>query len=170
MNQNNARLSVMMVCLGNICRSPTAHGLLRQRLAEAGLAEAVHVASSGTGTWHIGSAPDARAHAEAAAHGIDIADLRAQKIEPGDLDRFDYVIAMDHDNQADLLALAGSDASRRNRVHLLGDFSAQYAGQPVGDPYYGGDAGFTRVFTMIDTCVTALTERLDAEIRGADKS
>ena len=169
MNQNNARLSVMMVCLGNICRSPTAHGLLRQRLAEAGLADAIHVASSGTGTWHIGSAPDARARAEAAAHGIDIADLRAQKIEPGDLDRFDYVIAMDHDNQADLLALAGNDTSRRNRVHLLGDFSAQYAGQPVGDPYYGGDAGFAQVFAMIDTCVTALTERLADELGRAGK-
>tara|TARA_B100000678_G_scaffold222381_1_gene189915 strand:- start:19 stop:531 length:513 start_codon:yes stop_codon:yes gene_type:complete len=170
MNQNNARLSVMMVCLGNICRSPTAHGLLRQRLAEAGLADTVHVASSGTGTWHIGSTPDARAQAEAAAHGIDLSDLRAQKIEPSDLDRFDYVIAMDHDNQADLLALAGSDSSRRNRVHLLSDFSDQYAGQPVGDPYYGGDAGFTQVFEMIDTCVTALTERLTEELRSAGKT
>tara|TARA_B100001079_G_scaffold124609_1_gene106751 strand:- start:534 stop:1046 length:513 start_codon:yes stop_codon:yes gene_type:complete len=169
MSQNNARLSVMMVCLGNICRSPTAHGLLRQRLAEAGLTDAVDVASSGIGTWHIGSAPDARAQAEAAARGIDIADLRARKIEPEDLDRFDYVIAMDHDNQADLLALAGSDASRRNRIHLLGDFSDQHAGQPVGDPYYGGDAGFARVFEMIDTCVTALTERLAEELRSAGK-
>tara|TARA_B100002049_G_scaffold66265_1_gene47948 strand:+ start:926 stop:1411 length:486 start_codon:yes stop_codon:yes gene_type:complete len=160
----------MMVCLGNICRSPTAHGLLRERLVTAGLGDAVEVASSGLGTWHLGAPPDPRAQATAAEHGIDISDLRAQKITVDDLDAYDYVIAMDHDNHDDLMAMAEGHSDRQGRIHLLGDFSPQDAGRPVGDPYYGGDDGFTQVFEMIDRCVAglvaALRDDLDSRASG----
>ena len=171
MTKEQRPIRVMLVCLGNICRSPTAHGLLRERLTTAGLRDAVEVASSGLGTWHLGAPPDPRAQATAAEHNIDISDLRAQKITSADLDAYDYVIAMDHDNHDDLVALAEGQPDRLARIHLLGDFSAQDAGIPVGDPYYGGDDGFIRVFEMIDRCVAGLIAALrdDLGSRATDR-
>ena len=100
-----ATVRVMFVCLGNICRSPTAHGLFRHRVNEAGLADRIEIASSGTGDWHIGKPPDRRAAHAARGRQIDIDDLRAQQVTAEDLRYFDYVLAMDADNLASLQAL-----------------------------------------------------------------
>mgnify|MGYP001384016747 FL=1 len=96
------KVSVLFVCLGNICRSPSAEGVFRQLAAEQGLLESLHIDSCGTGNWHIGKAPDARATAAAERRGVDIAELRARQIQAEDLDRFDYVLVMDRSNLADV--------------------------------------------------------------------
>ncbi|MDA3921505.1 MAG: low molecular weight phosphotyrosine protein phosphatase [Salinisphaera sp.] len=165
MNDDQPRIRVLFVCLGNICRSPTAHGILRARLVGHALADRIEVASAGTGTWHIGSPPDERAMAAAAARNIDISDLRARKVASADFADFDYVIAMDHENLADLQALADAQADARARLALLGDFSPRFHGQPVGDPYYGGDDGFEQVIDMIESCVDGLIEELADTVR-----
>lgn len=163
-------IRVLFVCLGNICRSPTAHGILRSRLADAGLTDQVEVESAGTGTWHIGHSPDARAMAAAAARGIDISDLRARKVTSSDFSDFDYVIAMDHDNLADLQAVAASQSPGGARIELMGNFSAEHAGQAVGDPYYGGDNGFERVLDMISACVDGLIRQLHSDLGERDRN
>lgn len=152
----NTPVRILMVCLGNICRSPSAHGVLRYRLAKAGLADRVEVDSAGMGDWYVGKPPDRRAVAAAATRGYDLSDLRARQVRAEDLDAFDIVIAMDEMNHADLMTLAGHDSARRDRIHMLSDYSRVYAGQPVGDPYYGGDDGFERVLDMIEDCVDGL--------------
>ncbi|RJS95371.1 low molecular weight protein-tyrosine-phosphatase [Salinisphaera sp. Q1T1-3] len=163
-NAQTNRLSVLMVCLGNICRSPTAEGVLRDRLHRAGLAERVQLDSAGTGHWYVGKPPDRRAVAAAAERGYDLGDLRARQVSAADLDRFDYVIAMDDMNHADLMDLAGADAARRAKIHMLGDFSSAHVGEPVGDPYYGGDDGFDRVLDMVEACVDGLVETLQKRL------
>lgn len=164
MNDPRRPLRVLFVCLGNICRSPTAHGMLRARLAEADLAEQVEVESAGTGTWHIGHPPDTRAMAAAAERDIDISDLRARKVKRSDFDDFDYVIAMDHDNLSDLQALAAGQGSSHAQIRLMADFSPSHRGQAVGDPYYGGDDGFECVLDMISACVDGLIHQLQADM------
>lgn len=154
--ENNAEMRVLFVCLGNICRSPTAEGIMRRRLDAAGLAERVVVDSAGTGPWHVGEPPDRRAMAAAAARGYDLSRLRGRQVSPVDLAAFDYVIAMDESNLADLRAMADGRRELLERIALLGDFSAEYRGQPVGDPYYGGAGGFDRVLNMIETCIEGL--------------
>lgn len=166
MSHTRRPVRVLFVCLGNICRSPTAHGMLRARLAEAGLAESVEVESAGTGTWHIGHSPDARAMAAAAARDIDISDLRARKVARSDFTDFDYVIAMDYDNLSDLQALAAGQDTSHARVQLMGDFSPTHRGQPVGDPYYGGEHGFERVLDMLAACVDGLMRQLQDDIHA----
>lgn len=170
MNPNQPPIRVLFVCLGNICRSPTAHGMLRSRLASHALADQIDVESAGTGTWHIGSPPDERATAAAAACGVDLSDLRARKVHVRDFADFDYVIAMDEQNLADLQTLAGEQQNARARVGLLGDFSPAFHGKPVADPYYGGDDGFEHVLDMIDTCVNGLIEELTHEAQRRGKS
>lgn len=158
MKPEHAEFAVLFVCLGNICRSPTAEAAMRRRLADAGLAERVAVDSAGTGPWHVGEPPDARAQVAAAARGYDLHGLAARQVTVSDLARFDEVLAMDHDNLAALHALNGDRAVPDERIRLLGDLSPRYAGQPVGDPYYGGADGFRRVLDMIETCVDTLVD------------
>lgn len=156
MSDSNVDIRVLFVCLGNICRSPTAEAIMRRRLQAAGLADRVAVDSAGTGPWHVGDPPDWRATRAAARRGYELERLRGRQVATDDLERFDYVIAMDKDNQADLLAMAGGASQRLARVALLGDFSSRFAGQPVADPYYGGADGFERVLDMIEICVDGL--------------
>lgn len=130
--------AILFVCLGNICRSPLADGALRHRLAQAGLAWKVD--SAGTGGWHAGDAPDARAIAVAAGHGVDIAGLRARQVRSDDFARFDLILAMDHDNLARLHAIAPRDHAADVRLAL--DVVDGRAGQAVADPYYGDASGF----------------------------
>ncbi len=141
--------SILFVCLGNICRSPLADGALRHRVRQQGLGWTVD--SAGTGGWHKGEPPDARAIAVARAHGVDIAGLRARQVQAQDFDRFDLILAMDHDNLAGLARLApmGSPAE----LCLALDLVAGRQGQAVADPYYGDDAGFNA--TWADACAIA---------------
>lgn len=162
------RTRVLFVCLGNICRSPTAHGVFRDRVAAAGLAGRIEVDSAGTGDWHIGKPPDARARASAAARGCDIGDLRARQVAAVDLRTFNYVLAMDADNLADLERLAaGESAGARATVALLGDYSARQPGAAVPDPYFGGEDGFERVLDLIEDAAEGLLAEIRAELERA---
>jgi len=150
--------SVALVCLGNICRSPTAHVVLEARLADAGLDDRVIVDSSGTGDWHIGRPMDQRAAATLSVAGYDPTQHRAQQYDGSWLERHDLVLAMDHDNLADL-------GGRSERVRLFRDLDPIGTGEDVPDPYYGGADGFADVLTMVertsDALVAALAEALD---------
>lgn len=164
MTTNTTPIRVLFVCLGNICRSPTAHGVFRQRIVDAGLDAQVAIDSAGTGDWHIGKAPDTRARAAAAGRGFDIEDLRARQVRATDLQTFDYVLAMDAENLADLQALAATTADTRARIALFGDYSAAYAGLAVPDPYFGGENGFEHVLDMIEDASDGLMAELNARL------
>jgi protein-tyrosine phosphatase len=152
------RYAIALVCLGNICRSPTAHVVLEARLAEARLDDRVVAHSSGTGDWHIGRPIDRRAAATLSAAGYDPSRHRARQYDASWLDRHDLVLAMDHENLADL-------GGRSERVALFRDLDPVGTGEDVPDPYYGGDDGFAEVLTMVertsDALVEALAEALD---------
>jgi len=154
---------LLFVCLGNICRSPTAEGVMRSLVAEAGLDGAVVVDSAGTAGWHVGDPPDRRAQAEARARGLDLSGLRGRQVAGHDFERFDLLLAMDNDNHLDLVALA-PDADARAKVRLLREFdpAAVAAGDlEVPDPYYGGPEGFARVYDAIESACRGLLEQLE---------
>jgi protein-tyrosine phosphatase len=134
-------LRVLMVCLGNICRSPTAEAVLRQRLAIAGLADRVEVDSAGTGDWHVGAPPDSRAQQHALRRGLDLSPLRARRVVDADFDRFHVMLAMDHDNLEELRRLKplGSQAVIR-----------LFADTPVPDPYRGSAKAFEEVLDLVE--------------------
>lgn len=150
------KLRVLMVCLGNICRSPTAEVVLRERLRAGGLADQVQVDSAGTGSWHVGSPPDARSQRHALRRGYDLSALRARRVVDADFSRFDLLLAMDHDNLADLERLRPDGGA--NAELLL------FAAAEVPDPYTGGPDGFDRVLDIVeqasDCWVVALRDRL----------
>jgi protein-tyrosine phosphatase len=151
---------VCFVCLGNICRSPTAGGVLRHQLREAGLASQVEVDSAGTGGWHVGELPDDRARAEARRRGVDIDDP-ARQFERDDFTRFDLVIAMDDDNAAALRRMAQGDDHHLAKIRLLRSFDpAAPPGAPVPDPYYGGPDGFAAVFDLVEAACRGLLDHL----------
>ncbi len=152
---------VLLVCLGNICRSPMAEGLLRHLAAQRGLH--IETDSAGTGSGHIGEAPDPRAQAEMRKHGMDISDLRARRLVRTDLERFDLLLAMDHHNMADMLKLAPSPALA-GKVRLMLDWSPGHAGGDVPDPWYGGSADFAEVFRLLEEAVGALVDELAHDI------
>lgn len=154
-----ATTSILFVCLGNICRSPLAEGILRHRLAEAGLADRFHVDSAGTADWHTGRPPDPRSQKVAEAHGISLADQRARPVAPDDFERFDWIVAMDRSNAADLEAMR-SGVGGEARVILLRDVDPDAGDGEVPDPYYGGPEGFDDVFRMVDRCCSALISEL----------
>jgi protein-tyrosine phosphatase len=147
-------VNVLFVCLGNICRSPTAEGVFRHRVRERGLEDVITTDSAGTSGWHIGEEPDRRAQSAAAQRGIDLSDLRGRQTKPGDFDAFDYVLAMDRRNHAALEALA--PPGRENRLHMFLDFAPGLGKTEVPDPYYGGDRGFEDVLDMIEAASDGL--------------
>lgn len=148
--------SVLFVCLGNICRSPLAEGALRAEAARLGLD--IEIDSAGTGSWHAGEPPDRRAIAVAARNGVDISGLRARQVRPADFRRFTHVIALDHDNLANLKRLAPTDATAE--LSLLLDWVEGRAGQPVADPWFGDDAGFDVTWAEVTEAARGLAARL----------
>jgi protein-tyrosine phosphatase len=152
------RYAISLVCLGNICRSPTAQVVLEARLAAAGLDDRVSVRSSGTGDWHVGRPMDSRAAATLEADGYDASRHRARQYDDSWAAEDDLVLAMDHDNLADL-------GGRTDRVALFRDFDPTGAGEDVPDPYYGGADGFRDVLSIVertsDALVAALSDTLD---------
>jgi protein-tyrosine phosphatase len=146
--------SILFVCLGNICRSPMAEGAARAAFAAAGLA--VELDSAGTGDWHIGRAPDPRAQATALAHGVDISGLAARQIAEEDFERFDLILAADHENLADLHAIAPPGG--KARVALMLDMVPGRAGEAVADPYYGDANGFSRTWQDMSLVAAALVD------------
>lgn len=139
---------ILFVCMGNICRSPSAHGVLRQRLSDEGLAQLAHVDSAGTHNYHPGEPPDARSQRHARARGYDLSDLRARQIRRADFERFDLVLAMDWDNLALLQKIA--PAQHRHKLRRLAEFFRHSSSPVVPDPYYGGPAGFDHVLDLIE--------------------
>lgn len=142
---------VLFVCMGNICRSPTAQAVLHRRLEEAGLLGRVEVDSCGTGDWHVGNQPDPRAMEAGLRRGYDLSSLRARQIQASDLEQFDYVLTMDRDNQRRVASLA-SDTSKA-QPELFLSYATHHREDEVPDPYYGEGDGFERVLDLIeDAC------------------
>jgi len=154
---------LLFVCLGNICRSPTAEGVMRSLVRREGLEGHIELDSAGTGAWHIGSSPDDRARRAAAGRGVELGG-RARQVQPEDFEGFDLVLAMDRENQRLLRALA-RDERERSKVRLLREFdpaSARAGELEVPDPYYGAPGGFEEVLDLVE----AACEGLLGEIRS----
>ncbi|AHZ68896.1 MULTISPECIES: low molecular weight protein-tyrosine-phosphatase [Pseudomonas] len=152
-------MRVLFVCLGNICRSPTAEGVLRHKLREAGLADHIEVASAGTGDWHVGKAPDKRSQAAARLRGYDLSAQRAQQVTRADFSAYDLILAMDNSNLRHLKAL--QPAKGKAELDL---FLRRYESEldEVPDPYYDGDQGFEQVLDLIERA----SDRLVIELKG----
>ena len=163
------RASVLFVCLGNICRSPTAEAVMRSLLEEEGLGQAIEVDSAGTGSWHVGHPPDERASAAASARGVELAGA-ARRVSPEDLDRYDHVIAMDRDNLAELRRIAGPEHEPKLAMLRCFDERARDAGElEVPDPYYGGAQGFELVLDAVERGCRGLLRHITETHRiGAD--
>lgn len=155
-------LSVLFVCMGNICRSPLAEGILRQGLAEAGLIGSVTIDSAGTGDWHQGGPPDPRSVETASGHDIDISAQRARQVTAEDFDRFDMIFAMDRSNEATLRARAPS--SQHHKIFLFLEYTLG-GRTDVPDPYHGGASGFEDVYQLLRQGCDELVSRLGGELR-----
>ena len=152
---------MLFVCAGNICRSPTAEGVMRSVVEEAGLEDEIEIDSAGCGPWHVGNPPDRRATAAARRRGIAL-EGAARQITPEDFEHFDLILAADRENVADLRYVAPDEAARE-KIHLLREYDPASAGAPdldVPDPYYGGDDGFETVLDMVDAACRGLLDEL----------
>lgn len=145
-----------MVCLGNICRSPLAEGIMKQKALEAGLEWEVD--SAGTGHWHAGQRPDPRSISKARQYGIEISDQRARQFQPADFERFDRIFVMDTQNHHDVLRLAGKE-EHKEKVELILDQIHPGEARSVPDPYYD-DNGFEAVFQMLDRACEVFVKRV----------
>jgi len=142
-------VNVLFVCLGNICRSPSAEGIFRACVEREGLSDHIVIDSAGTGNWHVGNPPDSRAQAAAKRRGIDISGLRARVAKAEDFHHFDYVLAMDDENHADLSRIC--PPGREDRLALFLDFAPVLGQRHVPDPYYGGAQGFEHMLDLIES-------------------
>lgn len=147
-------VNILFVCLGNICRSPTAHGIFQGLVDQAGLAERIFVDSAGTGDWHIGRPPDNRARQAALGRGYDLGHLRARQVTAEDFERFDYVLAMDESNLGNLSALKPN--SYRGNLALFLEFASRRDYREVPDPYYGGEENFELVLDLVEDAAAGL--------------
>lgn len=152
-------MRILMVCLGNICRSPMAEGILKSKIEEQGLDWKVD--SAGTGSWHIGELPDPRSILEARRNGIDITDQRARQIEGSDFDQFDLILAMDRSNYQDISRLANGKENQE-KVMMIMDLVSTDTPQNVPDPYWNDD-GFNKVFKMLEEACDKLIEKYSFE-------
>ena len=151
---------ILFVCLGNICRSPSAEGVVRGLVRDAGLDGEIEVQSAGTAGYHVGDPPDPRSVAAAAERGVDL-DSRARQVSEADFNGFDLLVAMDRSNYEELRALAPDDESEE-RVRLLREFDPQPDGLDVPDPYYGGADGFEEVLDIVARSCAALLDEVRA--------
>lgn len=159
--------SILFVCLGNICRSPLAEGVFRAVARERGLAPALSVSSAGTDAWHLGSPPDPRSLRIAEVNGVDLATIRARRVEPQDFLRHDLLLAMDRTNLDELRRRA--PPTSQGRLHLFMEYAT---GSPVDvpDPYFGGPDGFGRIYRMIREASERLADRLAPAIASGAPS
>lgn len=141
-------VKVLFVCMGNICRSPTAQGVFAHLVNSEELSDAITIDSAGTYAYHVGEAPDERARAAAMKRGIDLGSQRARRVAEPDFQEFDYVLAMDRDNYDELLSICPS--GHTDKLRLLLEFAPELGVQEVPDPYYGGITGFERVLDLIE--------------------
>ncbi len=158
-------MRVLFVCLGNICRSPTAEGVLRTLAAREAPELPLEVDSAGTAGYHVGEPPDPRMRRAAARRGYDLGGLRARVVEPGDFERFDLILAMDQDNLQVLRRRAPAQA--RERLRLFLEFAPESATAEVPDPYYGGAKGFEEVLDLVESAARGLLAHLREQLRAA---
>ena len=156
------KISVLFVCMGNICRSPTAEGVFRHLVTDSGLDEHVHIDSAGTHAYHVGEPPDRRARAAAERRGISLEDIQARRVQPDDFERFSYIIAMDQDNLA--ILEEQSEGAHREKLRLFLEFSSGPE-KEVPDPYYGGATGFERVLDLVEDASRGLLEELRVRMK-----
>jgi protein-tyrosine phosphatase len=152
------KYSVLMVCMGNICRSPTAEGVLRQKVQAAGLDSSVHIDSAGTIDYHVGSPPDERSARHARQRGYDLSSLRARQVHARDFERFDLILAMDWENLQELQLLCPRE--HEHKLRRLMEFAPPGLGDVVADPYYGGRDGFERVLDHVEAACEGLLGHL----------
>jgi protein-tyrosine phosphatase len=153
-----AQIKVLFVCMGNICRSPTAEGVFQKLVADEGLDHLISIDSAGTHAYHVGSSPDNRAQAAAKKRNIDLSRLRGRQIIVDDFDAFDYVLVMDGSNLRDVLAL--QEKVQTAQVQLFLDFAANAQVREVPDPYYGGTNGFEYVLDLIEDASRGLLDHI----------
>lgn len=151
-------VSVLFVCMGNICRSPTAEAVFRACVEEAGLLQDILIDSAGTHDYHVGDPPDARAQLAARRRGYDMSALRGRQVGVEDFTRFDYVLAMDRDNLAILQRLRPGGAA--GHLGLFLEFANRHSQREVPDPYYGGADGFERVLDMVEDAAEGLLQHI----------
>ncbi len=138
---------ILMVCLGNICRSPLAEGILREKSEKKNLS--IYIDSAGTSNYHIGDHPDRRTVSNALAHGVDISQLKARQFSSGDYDNFDRIFVMDSSNYSDVISLARNEGDKK-KVELILNCVYPNSNMSVPDPYFGGEQGFENVFILLD--------------------
>lgn len=156
------RLAVLIVCTGNICRSPTGEGVLRHLAKARGLADRIRVASAGTHDYHVGEPPDPRTQEHAGQRGYDLSAQRAAQVAREDFQRFDYILAMDRAHLQQLRSL--QPAGSRARLGLFLEASGRWKDEDVPDPYYGGTAGFEQVLDMVEEAAQRWLDRFEAEL------
>ena len=153
------KVRVLFVCMGNICRSPTAHGVFRDLVTQRNLHKLIQIDSAGTHAYHVGEPPDRRAQSTASQRGIDLSDLRARPVNDVDFDTFDYILAMDEANYTSLVSVCPEHA--RHKIYLFMSFAPHLNRREVPDPYYGGIKGFENVFDMIDHAAKGLLTEIE---------
>ena len=158
-------MRILFVCLGNICRSPTAEGVLRTLAAREAPELAIEVDSAGTAAYHVDEPPDPRSRQAAARRGYDLSALRARIVEPGDFERFDLILAMDRENLRVLRQRAPAGADERLRLFL--EFAPEAGPEDVPDPYYGGPNGFEEVLDLVEATTRSLLAHLRQRSRAA---
>ena len=164
-----SKISVLFVCLGNICRSPTAHAVFQSKVQQQGLSHSINVDSAGTGDWHLGHPPDKRAQKYALERGFDMSDLRARLVVKEDFDQFDYILAMDHSNFSNLKAMQPKNSASKLSLFLEYSQNPLYSDyQEVPDPYYGGDSGFNKVLDLVEDASAGLLEHIKARLFKAE--
>lgn len=151
--------NVLFVCMGNICRSPTAHGVFESMVKKKRLHKAISVDSAGTGAWHVDAAPDKRAIQVAAKSGYNLKKLKARLLVPEDFDQFDYIIGMDSENLSIIRDMAPPD--HQKYTGLLLDFAQDIEYKEVPDPYYGGTKGFELVLELVENAVAGLLSHIE---------
>lgn len=154
MSSGTAEVSVLFVCMGNICRSPTAEGVFRHLVDDAGLGERVHADSAGTHAYHVGNSPDHRAVKAAERRGYSLTGIHARRVNTMDFETFDFIVAMDDENLMNLRDMA--EPEYHNKIQLFLEFSESVELREVPDPYYGGSSGFERVLDLVENASQAL--------------
>jgi len=154
------KVRVLFVCMGNICRSPTAQGVFCKLVEEARLTDLVEVDSAGTHAYHVGEPPDRRAQQTALRRGIDLSQQQARRIGPEDLQYYDYILVMDQDNYHAVSAICPEGLGLERRLTLLLDYAPHLRTREVPDPYYGGANGFESVFDMVEAAAAALLDEI----------
>ena len=160
------KYAILMVCTGNICRSPTAEGVLRHKIARAGLQDRVHIDSAGTHDYHVGAPPDDRSCHHASLRGYDLSELRARQVHRRDFERFDLILGMDWDHME--LLQEQCPPEQRHKLRRLMEFAPAGLGEVVADPYHGGKQSFETVLDHVEVACDGLLQHIRTELLPAD--